>query len=80
MGSKLPEKEPFIANAVLRTLRIWRERSLPAPMYVSDEDIDALADWAADLHKKYVETEEFYREHGFPLRKIPTQIKRRGYV
>ncbi len=78
--SKLPEKEPFIANAIIRTLRIWRKRNRPAPMIVTSEDIDHLADWAADLYETYLKTEKFFEEHGFPLKKIPTQIKRRGYV
>ena len=76
MTSKLREKEPFLANTIIRCLRTWRKRNLPAPMIITEEDIEQLAQWAAELNTTWEWTKEFHIEHDFPYKIIPEQIRR----
>ncbi len=74
---KLHEKEPFIANGIIQCLRTWRERKLPAPMIITEEDIEQLAEWADKLHKSWEWTRNFNIEHGMLNEIIPEPIYRR---
>ena len=79
MTSKLREKEPFIANAIIRCLRTWKERCHPGPMIVTEEDVEQLAQWAAELNASWEWVKEFNIEHGFPYRIVPKQIHTRRH-
>ena len=76
MVSKLREKEPFIANAIIRCLRTWRERNLPAPLIVTEEDVEQLAQWAAELDMQWEWVKEFNIKNDFPYKIVPEQIRR----
>ncbi len=76
MTSKLREKEPFIANAIIRCLWIWKERCHPAPLIVTEEDIVQLADWAAELNANWKWVKEFNIKNDFPYKIVPEQIRR----
>ena len=72
----LRDKEPFIANGVIGCLRKWKERCAPAPMIVTDEDIDQLVEWAAELHDAWENAKAVYVSNGIPYKIIPEQINR----
>ncbi len=74
--NKLHEKEPFIANALIRCLRTWKKRNHPRELILHDEDIDQLADWAKALGETWELTKKFYEEHGFPYKIVPRKIRR----
>ncbi len=72
----LRDKEPFIANGVIGCLRKWKERCGPAPMIVTDEDIDQLVEWAAGLNNAWESAKAVYVTAGVPYRIVPEQISR----
>ncbi len=74
--ARLPDKEPWIANAVIRCLWVWRERHGPAPMIVTDEDIDQLETWARGLHTSWEMSKEHFNVLNIPVTIIPTKIER----
>ena len=71
-----PEKEPFIANAIIKCLRKWNERQGPGPMIVTDEDIDQLEEWAKSMHESWEMTREHFNACNIPVKIIPKQIGR----
>ncbi len=74
---KLHEKEPYIANGIIQCLRTWRERNLPAPMIITEEDIEQLAGWADNLHRSWEWTHQFHIDQGMSSEIIPEPIYRR---
>lgn len=77
MVSKLREKEPFIANGIIRILRNWKEAAYPRPFILQEEDIEQLAEWADKLHKSWDWMHDFNIEHGISTEIIPEPIYRR---
>jgi len=73
---QMQDKEPWIANAIIRCLRVWRERHGLAPMIVTDEDIDQLEAWARELHESWEWSKKHFNVLNIPVRIIPTKIKR----
>lgn len=63
---ELPDKEPHIANAIIRCLRAWKLRSNPVPMIVTDEDIDQLEAWAKKLHESREASKEHFNAPNMP--------------
>ena len=74
--TSLPEKEPFIANAILNCLRRWERDAKPCPFVMTLEDLDSLEEWSRTLHEHWDRAAEVYKEHGFPLRIRPVRIGR----
>jgi hypothetical protein len=74
--NKLPEKEPYIANSIIRCLRVWKIRSHPRQLIIHSEDIDQLVEWAKDLNEKWESNKKWHEEHGFPYKIVPKQIRR----
>lgn len=74
---KLHEKEPFIANGIIRILRTWKKAAHPRPFILQDEDIEQLAEWADNLHKSWEWCNDFNIEHGQTTEIIPEPIYRR---
>jgi hypothetical protein len=74
--NKLPEKEASIANAVIRCLRVWKERNHPRELILHSEDIDQLADWAKEMSELWDLNKKFCEDHGFPYKIIPEKIRR----
>ena len=70
----LPDKEPWLANALLNCLRRWERESGPGPWYVTVEDLDHLTEWIKTLDASWERTREFYREHNFPYQIRPVEI------
>jgi len=74
--TSLPDKEPHIANAIIRCLRTWKKRHGPAPMIVTYEDIDQLEAWAKNMHELWEMSKEHFNVLDMPVEIIPTQIGR----
>lgn len=73
---RLQDKEPWIANAIIRCLRTWKQRHGPAPMIVTDEDIDQLETWARELHEAWEMSKEHFNVLDIPVTILPTKIER----
>ena len=73
---RLPDTEPSIANAIIRCLRTWKERHGPAPMIVTDADINQLEEWARELHESWERTKEHFNVLDIPVTILPTKIGR----
>ncbi len=74
--ARLHDKEPWIANAIIRCLRVWKERHGPAPMIVTDADIDQLEAWARKLHETWELSKEHFNVLNIPITIIPTKVER----
>lgn len=72
---KLPERETYIANAILGCLRKWKRECRPAPFYITDEDLDYLENWAAGLWNTYEGVVEIAQRSGIPIEIQPSKIK-----
>jgi len=75
---KFHDKEPWIANAIIRCLRVWKLRHGPAPMIVTDEDIDQLEAWARSMHELWEMSREHFNVLDIPVRIVPVKIERDG--
>lgn len=71
---KLPEREPWIANALLKCLRRWELEAKPGPFIVTIEDLDYLEQWAAGLYESWKRAEQVYDENNFPWCIRPVRI------
>ncbi len=72
-------KEPFVANAILNLLRVWKRRNdtpHPRPWIVTDADLSLLEEWAAELAERHDKTVAWYKKHGFPLTERSVSVGR----
>lgn len=72
----LPDREPFIAASIIKTLRQWKKRCDPAPLIIQDEDIDQLRDWAGELLRIWRESAECLERSGIEVVEQPSTIAR----
>lgn len=76
--TNLPDRDTFIARGILRCLREWRAACpSPRPWIVTDEDLDALEEWAASLWNAWQDTHDQLERCGFVIEvEQPSRIER----
>lgn len=75
---RLPEREAFVASAILRCLRQWQAAWGPAPFFLTSADLDHLESWAARLHRAWDETDACLKRDGFEVKEYPVKVTGKG--
>lgn len=74
MTEKLMEPEGWLANAILKCLYKWKERSDPAPFMLTGEDLDSLTKWAETLRLSWIETRDYMNRNGIEIEIYPVKV------
>ena len=77
---KLPERETYLANAILSTLHTWkRHHDAPyqpraVPWIVTSEDLQQLEEWAASLWETWQRNHDMLERSGFEIIEQPSVV------
>jgi len=74
----LPERETYLAGAILKALRKWKADNDRTPhrlWIVTDTDLDCLEAWAIDLWETHQKSQDALRRDGFEITFQPSSLQ-----